>query len=162
MSNKTATGFTKAPPSARLCPALCSRTEHHAAFGRSAWLEARCERRDEASCTDDQVEDERGRVVPEPDNERQHDQRDGDRDVRIAVQEWRNDADDSGRPGRAHGEHRGADAEGDGDPRGGGVLEAVDDRRDYSPAHEVVEPRHCGPPVLNDVAWYAPVATDPT
>jgi hypothetical protein len=28
----------------------------------------------------------------------------------------------------------------------------VDDRRDDSPAHEVVEPRHCVPPLLKDVA----------
>src|SRR5918996_251566 len=108
MSNKTATGFTRAPPSARLRPALCSRTEHHAAFGRSAWLEARCERRDEAACTEDQVEDERGRVVPEADDEGQHDQRGQDCEIRIAVEERGNDADDSGRPTRGHGPNLGS------------------------------------------------------
>src|ERR671910_807444 len=119
MSNKTATGFTKAPPSSRRCPALCSRTEHHAAFGRSAWLEARRERRDEAACTDDQVEDEGGRVVPEADDERQHDQNRRERVV----------------------EH------------------PVDDRRDDSAAHEVVELRHRVPPVVNGRDRSEPVAT---
>jgi hypothetical protein len=75
-------------------------------------------------------------------------------------------------------EDRGADAEREGDRRGGGVVKVenerrheqdhrervvehpVDDRRDVPAAHEVVEPRHRVPPLLKGVTRYAPVATD--
>src|SRR5262245_42803420 len=66
-------------------PALCGHAVHHARRVLCAGLEAGGERRDETGGADRQIEDERGRVTCEPDDERQYDQCDGDSDVGVAV-----------------------------------------------------------------------------
>jgi hypothetical protein len=118
---------------------LRSHPERHVAFCRHARLEASDERRGQTAGAHDQVEDERGRVIGEADDERQHDQRHRDGDVRVAVEE-RDDPDDSRRPWRSHREHGGADAERECDRLGRGIVEAENEGKDdQDRSHGVVE-----------------------